>query len=238
MLSNLINKIRNFFLSIISKLFPEESIEKSKNKWNKLAKDNAMYYVVSKKGRGIDEGQFKETGEENYNEHIAQDDIVTQKLGNFSDKKVLNIGCGVGRLEECMSPHFDKVFGVDISEIMVEKAKERLSGLSNVEVVATDGMSFPYNQDYFDFIFSYIVFQHMPSKDVVKKNFEEIYRTLKKGGVAKIQIRGGHQPYKWQWFYGPVFKEKEAIEMVEGIGFKVLKTKDPQAKRFWLWLEK
>ncbi|MCB9805872.1 class I SAM-dependent methyltransferase [Candidatus Nomurabacteria bacterium] len=194
--------------------------------------------LLVKKRFCIDEKQFKEIGDENYKEHIENDDIVKSKLGNFSDKKVLNIGCGVGRLEECMPPHFGNVYGIDISEVMVEKAKERLSQLHNVVVQATDGVSFPFNDEFFDFIFSYIVFQHMPSKEVVKKNFEEIFRSLKKGGVAKIQIRGGHQPFKWQWFYGPVFKEQEAIDMVKSVGFNVLKTQDPDKKRFWLWLEK
>lgn len=238
MLSKLIDKSRKKIMSFMSNFLPNESIEKSKRKWNRLAKDNAMYYVVSKKGKSINENDFLESGKENYEEHIAQDEILKQKLNHFHDKKVLNIGCGVGRLEEQMSPNFQKVCGIDISEEMINRAKERLSNHNNVELLATDGASFPFGDDFFDFIFSYIVFQHMPSKDVVKKNFEEIFRTLNKNGVAKIQIRGGHQPYKWQWFYGPVFEEQEAVDMVKSVGFNVLKTKDPDKKRFWLWLEK
>ena len=38
--------------------------------------------------------------------------------------------------------------------------------------------------------FSFIVFQHMPNKKVVGKNFEEIKRVLKNNGIAKIQVRG------------------------------------------------
>ncbi|MCB9805873.1 hypothetical protein H6775_01795 [Candidatus Nomurabacteria bacterium] len=49
MISRIINKIHNAIAKLMSKLWLEESIQSSKSKWNKLAEENAMYYVVSKK---------------------------------------------------------------------------------------------------------------------------------------------------------------------------------------------
>lgn len=233
-----LKKTATAIASLISNKLPDETIERSKKKWNKLAEDNARYYVVSRKGKKITENDFNETGEQNYNELVATDALVKDKLGEFSDKTALDIGCGIGRLEQFFAPDFKKVHGIDISEEMIQQARKRLSSFRNVEIWATDGKTYPFGKDTFDFIFSYLVFQHMPSRAVVEQNFKEIFRVLKPEGVAKIQIRGGHTPFKWQWFYGPSWNEKQAREMVEAIGFKVFKTEGAGTKRFWLWLGK
>ena len=238
MFNKYLKKISSKIKTLISSFIPDETIESSKKKWNKLATENAMYHVVSRKGKEIDEEQFKHTGLLNYKEHIEEDELLKSKLGNFSNKKILNIGCGVGRLEEFMSKDFEEVYGVDISEVMVEQSRKRLSDKKNVKFFATDGVSLPFEDGFFDLIFSYIVFQHMPNKDVVESNFKEISRTLKEDAIAKIQIRGGHQPYKWQWFYGPVFSYKNIKEVLDRSNLNLIKHEGEHTKRFWVWVEK
>ena len=231
-------RILHKIISSISALLPDESIKSSKQKWNSLALDNHKYYIVSKKGQNITDEQFYETGEENYRNLILEDPILKDKLGSFSDKRVLDIGCGAGRLTEFFAKDFKRADGVDISEKMVEEAKKRLSHISNVHFVAGDGMHYPFKDDEFDLVFSYIVFQHMPSVEVVKENFREIKRVLKKDGIAKIQIRGGEKVKKGTWFYGPNFTASEAKELLEDIGLSVVKMGDDSIKRFFLWLQK
>lgn len=238
MLFKVLKQSRDKLCCWLNWFIPNESINESKRKWNKLAQENARYYVVSKQGKGINEEEFRQTGLANYQDLIKNDFEIKARLNNFSNKKVLNIGCGIGRLEEFMSPDFGEVYGIDISESMINQAKERLAKLPNVKLFATDGLSYPFDDNFFDLIFSYIVFQHMPSREIVEQNFREIYRTLKTSGITKIQIRSGHQPFKWQWFYGPAWKKDEAVAMVEKIGFRVLRTNGEETKRFWLWLTK
>jgi hypothetical protein len=43
---------------------------------------------------------------------------------------------------------------------------------------------------HFDFVYSYAVFQHIPSGDVVFSYLRETIRVLKPGGVARLQING------------------------------------------------
>jgi hypothetical protein len=43
---------------------------------------------------------------------------------------------------------------------------------------------------YFDFIYSYIVFQHIPSREIVLNYLREAQRALKPGGVLCCQLRG------------------------------------------------
>jgi len=238
MSNKILNQLSLGVKRIVSSIFPDESITHSKNKWNKLAEENPRYYVVSRKGRDITESDFQEVGRKNYEELISGDITLKERLVNFNNKKVLDIGCGLGRLEEFFSPNFKEVYGVDISEQMVEQAKERLKKYRNIHLSSTDGITLPFDKGFFDFVFSYLVFQHMPSREVVEKNFIEVFRVLKENGIAKIQIRGGHTPFKWQWFYGPSWSEEKAVKMVEKIGFRVLKTEGENTKRFWLWLTK
>ncbi len=229
-----IDKLKRLF----EKFLPEETISVSKDKWNKLAKENSRFVIASKKGEGITEDEFKAMGKEDYERFVGQDESLLKKFGSFADKEILEVGCGTGRMAEFFAKDFKNVFGIDISEEMVSQAKKRLAHIKNLQIIATDGLHYPFPDNRFDLVFSYVVFQHMPSKDVVERNFREIFRVLKSDGIAKIQIRGGHQPYKWEWFFGVSFNADQAREMVEKIGFKIIKTEGEKEKRFWLWLKK
>jgi len=232
-MKNLINNL----LVKLSAVLPDKDIASSKTEWNKLAEENHRYYIVSKKGREIDDAEFRETGRENYRELITEDTLVNEHLGDFSEKKVLDIGCGAGRLTEFFAGEFKQAYGVDISEKMVEEARARLAHVPNVTFAAGDGMHYPFEDNYFDLVFSYIVFQHMPSREVILENLKDVKRVLKADGIAKIQIRGGHQVLKGSWFYSPTFTEDDAKKLAEEAGLTIIKMGDDSVKRFFLWMK-
>lgn len=219
-------------------LIPGENIKESKDKWNKLAKKNARYFVMTDFGEDITESQFRETGKKDYEQLIKDDNLLMEKLGNFSDKTALEIGCGAGRVTEFISQHFKKVFAVDISEKMIDEGRQRLGNVTNIEFISIDGTHYPTISDSsIDFVFSYIVFQHMSNKKVVMKNFEEIMRVLKEGGIAKIQVRG-LPTNKLNWFYGPSFTKKDIENLATKLNIKLLKTAGENERYFWLWFSK
>ncbi len=234
----ILNQGLDIFIRLLNIFLPNKNIVQSKKDWNKLALENHRYYIVSKKGQGINEDDFRQSGRENYQHLVKEDPLLQELLGNVKDKRVLEIGCGVGRMTEFFAADFKEIYGVDIAEKMIELGRLRLGHLTNLYLKATNGVHYPFDDSYFDLVFSYIVFQHMPSRAVVKANLTEILRVLKPEGVVKIQLRGGSQPAKWQWYYGPVFSYQRAKELVESVGFKILKTADANKKRFWLWLKK
>lgn len=226
-----LKNIGNFFI-------PGENIAESKNKWNKLASKNSRYFVMTDLGEGITETEFRETGEKDFKELVWDDDFIKDRLGDFKEKIALEIGCGTGRITEFLSRYFKKVFAVDISEKMIEEGRQRLKDATNIEFAAINGMQYPTIDDSsIDFVFSYIVFQHMPNKKVIKKNFEEIKRVLKNDGIAKIQVRG-LPTNKFNWFYGPSFTQKEVEKLTAETGMKLLKTDGENKRYFWLWLSK
>lgn len=228
----------NILLTKLSSLLPDKTIQRSKAEWNRLADENHKYYIVSKRGRQIDDEEFRATGEENYHEIVLNDDVLMSRLAPLSDKHVLDIGCGAGRLTEFFARDFARAEGVDISENMVEKARTRLGHISNVHFTATNGTHYPFPDDSFDLVFSYIVFQHMPSESVIRENLREVKRVLKKNGIAKIQFRGGHTVRKGTWFYGPTFTKERTQKLLDDVGLKAIDMGDDSVKRFWLWLTK
>ena len=97
---------------------------------------------------------------------------------------VLDLGCGAGFdlfVVSKLVGENGRVCGVDLTEQMVERAKNNLAGanISNVEIKKVDSESIPYADNTFDVVISNGVINLSPSKNIC---FKEIYRVLKPGG--------------------------------------------------------
>lgn len=230
--------IKSFIKKIISAIDlvrPSESIEESKKKWDLLAQKNAKYYVLSDQGEDISEDAFKNAGEADYKDLVLDDQIVKEKIG--ISNAVLEIGCGIGRMTEFFSKDFGSVYAIDISKSMIERARERLKKFEKIKFIETNGVSYPFDSSVFDLVFSFIVFQHMPDKETIIKNINEVGRVLKRGGIAKIQFRG-IRVAKGSWFYGPAVTPKEINDMAQSAGMKMIKQSDSNKKYYWVWFQK
>lgn len=100
------------------------------------------------------------------------------------EETVLDIGCGGGFDLFCLSELVGlngKVFGLDLSGEMLEKAKQHLAlaGVSNVELKMGSSEQLPFENTTFDVVTSNGVFNLSPDKD---KTYSEIFRVLKPGG--------------------------------------------------------
>lgn len=90
-----------------------------------------------------------------------------------------------------MSRNFGELHGVDVSDEMIRLAQERFGASRSIHLHLTNGADLkPLPSDYFDFVYSYAVFQHIPSREVVLNYFDEIRRVLKVGGLARLQLNG------------------------------------------------
>ena len=214
-----------------------ETITESKDKWNKLAKENARYYVLTDFGAEISEEKFREAGKKDFETLITGDAFLNKHLSPFNNKSALEIGCGIGRITEFLASAFGQVTGADISEAMINEGQKRLQTLRNVRLVATDGKTLPAESDSIDFVFSFIVFQHMPDVQTIRANVAEISRVLKIGGLAKIQLRGLPTSKK-NWFYGPSFDMGSVKNLIKGLPLEILKSESENTRYFWVWLSK
>lgn len=108
------------------------------------------------------------------------------KLVN-KNTEVLDIGCGVGRLEYRLAEDVKFCVGIDIAPSMVDLAKKYITA-DNVEFLTGNGKSLKNLGDRrFDLIFSIIVFQHLP-REILKNYIKESYQYLKNGGKLFFQI--------------------------------------------------
>jgi 2-polyprenyl-3-methyl-5-hydroxy-6-metoxy-1,4-benzoquinol methylase len=94
---------------------------------------------------------------------------------NFVPRKVLDFGCGVGRLLIPLSKLCEEVVGTDVSDSMLAKADKGLKkrDIHNFQLLKSDDDLLLLNGKL-DFIHSYIVFQHIP----VKRRAKNLVRLL------------------------------------------------------------
>ena len=97
--------------------------------------------------------------------------------------KLLDVGCGNGKY---FSVRKDiQMYGCDPCESFVNMVKQRYS---HVNVVCANGLSLPYNNDYFDAIISIAVLHHLTTFEKRIVFLNEIARVLKKHGKACITV--------------------------------------------------
>jgi ubiquinone/menaquinone biosynthesis C-methylase UbiE len=107
--------------------------------------------------------EFFQTGEK-YIEQI--EGLIKQHLdAGFAPRRCLDFGCGVGRLVVPLARRHAEVVGVDISQGMRAEAARNCEkfGLKNVEFIESDD-ALSKVSGQFDFIHSYIVLQHIPTR--------------------------------------------------------------------------
>ena len=152
--------------------------------WNQRAGEDAYYYVAFGR-RGQDDEEFFSTATD-----VIKGLVWDLKRVRGRDA-ALEIGCGPGRLMRPLAHHFTEIHGVDVSDEMIRKAGELLADTPNAHAHHTSGSDLAqFPDDKFDFVYSFAVFQHIPSRDVVFNYLREARRVLKPGGILRCQLNG------------------------------------------------
>jgi SAM-dependent methyltransferase len=151
-------------------------------RWEEFARRDSHWHVDPRLGTTADSEAFIEGGR----------GIVEQALDwagpIISRDRALEIGCGVGRDTTHLARHFAQVDGVDVSPTMVALACERgLPENVRLHVVPGDRLDV-FDDRSFAFVFSHLVFQHVPEDAVIESYLKEIARVLMPAGVAVLQF--------------------------------------------------
>lgn len=99
--------------------------------------------------------------------------------------KILDYGCGNGRLLEILKDKKIDYIGVDISQKLIDLAKDKYPqhAASFSKVTSQASLAFPDN--YFNRIISVAVFHHFPEKHA-REMAKELYRITKPDGTVVI----------------------------------------------------
>lgn len=205
--------------------------------WNQRAKEDAYYYVAFGR-KGQDDDEFFSTADD----VVRSLEAALKRLapGDRRTRKALEIGCGPGRLMRPMSWNFGEIHGVDVSDEMIRLAAQKLKSVPNAFPQATSGADLScYTDESFDFVYSYAVFQHIPSRDVVFTYLTEARRVLKDDGIAVFQINGLPKTAKeYTTWDGARIAAAEVAEFACSHDFQLLSLEGADTQYMWVTMRK
>jgi SAM-dependent methyltransferase len=221
----------------MAKITLDEQLRKMRADWDARAKENARYYVATLKEDWTDD-EFFASGEQTVAEEILTDMTNICQGLDPSQMRVIEIGSGAGRVTRALSRIFGQVHGVDVSGEMVAQATQALRDVPNAFIYQNNGMDLsvlppgPY-----DFAFSTIVFQHIPSREVIYNYVREVHRLLRPGALFKFQVQGDAtmQTTPDDTWLGVPFSDADAVKMAEECGFEPRYRHGAGDQYFWLW---
>lgn len=156
-----------------------------RQEWDERARVKARYYIAT--DVPDNESEFFASGEADYEAHARA--FLRQKQFDPAGKTALEIGCGIGRMTRCLAAEFGEAIGIDISAEMVERARKY--GWPRARFVVGTGAGLEgIESESIDFVFSFIVFQHIPDRNIILRYIEEVGRVLRQGGLFRVQLNG------------------------------------------------
>lgn len=211
-----------------------------KKDWDRRAKENARHYVETAKENWTDE-EFFQSGETTVAEEVDTDMTNICQGKDPRSMLVLEIGCGAGRVTRALAKRFGEVHGVDVSGEMVKLARAALAPYPSAFVYQNNGKDLsviPGRQ--FDFAFSCIVFQHIPSREIITNYVREVGRLLHPGALFKFQVQGdvSMKTRPDDTWLGVPFSEEQAAQMADRCGFELRYHHGAGEQYFWLWFFK
>jgi cyclopropane fatty-acyl-phospholipid synthase-like methyltransferase len=213
-------------------------LKKMQQDWDARARDNARHYVATGKDDWTDE-EFFESGERTVANEVLND--MTNICQGLAPKemRILEIGCGAGRVTRALARTFGEVHAVDVSGEMVRIAREALRDTPNAFAYQNNGQDLSVLPPglLFDFAFSSIVFQHIPSREVIESYVREVHARLRPGRLFKFQVQGDSSVVSEadDTWLGVPFTDRQAVDMAIRCGFDPRYRHGAGEQYFWLW---
>ena len=168
---------------------PQEAMRRD---WDERARKNAFHYIASWR-KDWDLPSFLHSGEADYARFVQP---VLERCGVPPDGGVMvELGCGAGRMTHVFARHYQQVIGVDLSWEMLRRGREIHCKRTNILWLRANGLDLAFlGADAADFVFSYLVLQHLPDEHLAFTYIREMLRILRPGGAFLFQFNGCHKP--------------------------------------------
>lgn len=212
-------------------------LHKMQHDWDARARENARFYIVNSQENWTDD-EFYRGGQQTVANEILTDMVNVCQGKDPREMRVLEIGCGAGRVTRALAGLFGEVHAVDVSGEMVRLARAACADKNNVFIYQNNGMDLEVvGGRIFDFAFSSCCFQHIPSKDVIENYVREIARLLRPGALFKFEVQGyvslnARPDDTW---LGVPFSDAEVTALAERCGFEPRYRIGAGTDQFWLW---
>jgi ubiquinone/menaquinone biosynthesis C-methylase UbiE/DNA-binding transcriptional ArsR family regulator len=145
-----------------------------------------------------------------------------------------DLGCGTGQLTEVVAPHVTRVISVDGSEDMLDAARQRLSGATNVDIRKGELEGLPIEAGELDVAVLSLVLHYSAEPP---RALAEVGRVVRAGGRVLVVDMLPHDREEYQQQMGHVwlgFSEGQITRLLTGAGFENVRVRmlpvDPDAK--------
>jgi hypothetical protein len=135
-----------------------------------------------------------------------------------------------------MIRHFPEVHGVDVSDEMIALARQKLKDFPSAHFHVGEGANLRmFADNSVDFVYSYAVFQHIPSRDVVWEYLREIHRVMRPGALAWLQFNGlpRLEDREYTTWAGARFSSGELLEFTRARDLQVLALDGVSTQYMW-----
>jgi ubiquinone/menaquinone biosynthesis C-methylase UbiE len=111
---------------------------------------------------------------------LSEIEILLLNL-DFTGRRVLDIGCGTGKLARALAGKCREITGIDVPEVIEQAVVEPYPG--NVSFKNGTAQSLPCEDESADIIIYFASFHHVPEKEMGIA-LKECTRVLKRGGIV------------------------------------------------------
>ena len=120
----------------------------------------------------------------------ADAELIWNVLDLTPDQRVLDLGCGHGRIANRLAARGARVTGLDATPLFLQRARQAAfeQHLSNVEYVEGDMRALPFESATFDVVISWFTSFGYFDDDENRRVLDEARRVLKPGGRLAIEI--------------------------------------------------
>jgi len=169
-----------------------KATERMRRDWDERARKNAFHYIATWR-KEWDLNSFLSSGEEDFQKFVLP--VLKRCKITPCGKVMVELGCGAGRMTPNFALHYERVVALDLSIEMLERAHRVHSNQRNILWLRASGADLAcLANDSADFVFSYLVLQHLTSEDLVFASVREILRILQPGGAFLFQFNSSESP--------------------------------------------
>lgn len=146
-----------------------------RDEWDRRAAQDGLYAVMSRRWSPGDCARV-------HQQHV---ELITTWLSPLEGSRVLDVGCGVGRLSVVLAGRGASVIGVDTSEVMLGRARPAAAGLQ-VQFFCAPADHLPLGDEGVDHAVAVMVLQHIVEDRRFAGVLSELVRVVRPGGRIVI----------------------------------------------------
>lgn len=166
---------------------------------------------------------------------------VTQLISPTKDKKILEIGCGIGGSANYIS-ECKEFIGTDLSEAAISQAIKTFGNKPNFKFIPMDAMDLKFDDNSMDVVIAKEVIEHLPTP---QKAIKETFRILKFGGLLvltspnrdsfhlRVNRMLGNPDFTCSFDHIKEFTFKETCDMLRSEGFTIEETSGVFLQPYW-----